>query len=334
MDIIPASVPTTTSPTRQKIPDPAPKVKRVETPPERESAYRSRVSGSNAPITDYTTQNASFLQTALDLRNLGIKNYTFFLILYDRGLQGVDPHNPLLTEDMMIRVINECMINPWYFLRECVRIPEQGGSGIKYQLHRANLAATFCFLKGIDHYLVIPRQKGKTQSTIATLLWSFIFGTSSSEFMFINKSQGDANNNLGRLKAQRELLPRYMRLDEFIDSETGKKIKETNNVMSLYNPVFKNKIITKPSANNPLQAENIGRGSTQPIQYFDEVEFTNHVKTIIQAAGPAYNTASATAKRNNAAHCRIFTSTPRPLGHYRVICNENFFNCWDVLRAS
>ncbi|MMZ42316.1 hypothetical protein D1872_38370 [compost metagenome] len=277
-----------------------------------EPTSQSPIRQRNRPIIDYHTNNASFLQTSIDLKAQGIKNNKFFLVLYDRDLQGVNPFSPNLSQEMILKITTECMVNPWYFLRECCRIPEQGGKGIPYQLHRANLAATFCFLHGIDHYLVIPRQKGKTQSTIATLTWSYLFGTSSSEFLFVNKSQADANNNLGRLKAQRDLLPPYMRLTE-LQGEDGKRLKETNNVMSLFNPVTGNKIVTKPGATSELQAENIGRGSTQPIQYFDEVEFTRHIKTIIQAAGPAYNTASTTAKRNGAAYCRVLTSTPGDL---------------------
>ena len=148
-----------------------------------------------------TTRNLSFLQTAVDLKKLGIKKNMFFLRLYDETLEHVDPHDPEVAKnpELVMRIISECVINPWYFLRECVRIPDQGGNGIPYQLHRANLAATFCFLMGIDHYLVIPRQKGKTQSTVAIINWAFLFGTSSSEMMFINKTQEDANNNLDRL---------------------------------------------------------------------------------------------------------------------------------------
>lgn len=205
------------------------------------------------------TRNISFLQTANDLQKLGIKNCMFFLKLYDKSLEYVDPHSPHITPEQIVAVINECLINPWYFLRECVRIPEQGGNGIPYQLHRANLAATFCFLNGIDHYLVIPRQKGKTQSTVAILLWSFIFGTTNSEFMFINKRQEDANNNLDRLKQQRELLPSYMRMKEFINDE-GKLEKGQDNVKSLANPSNGNKIVTKPSARSMEAAEGLGRG--------------------------------------------------------------------------
>ena len=89
----------------------------------------------NKPIIDVQTRNLSFLQTAKDLKILGIKNNVFFLQLFDPALQGIDPHNPHLPEEIQMRIINECLINPWYFLREVVRIPEQGGSGIPYQLN-------------------------------------------------------------------------------------------------------------------------------------------------------------------------------------------------------
>jgi hypothetical protein len=263
-------------------------------------------------IYDIKTRNLSFLQVAVDLKRLGIKNNMFFLRLYDETLQGVDPFSPYLTEDQMVRIINECMVNPWYFLRECVRIPDQGGNGIPYQLHRANLAQTFCFLLGIDHYVVIPRQKGKTQSAIAIIDWAFLFGTTNSEIAFINKRSEDAINNLARLKAQRDLLPSYMQMKIAYD-EDGDEVKERNNVKSLMNPTNKNRIVTKPSATSIQAADGIGRGNTQPIQYYDEVEFTPFIKTIIEAAGPAFVTAARNAKRNNSAYCRIFTSTPGDL---------------------
>lgn len=211
------------------------------------------------------TKNLSFVQTAIDLSKLGIKNNKFFLKLYDQSLKHVDPHDPAVAtnRDLVIRIIRECVINPWYFLRECVRIPDQGGNGIPYQLHRANLAATFCFLHGIDHYLVIPRQKGKTQSTVSILNWAFLFGTTSSEMMFINKTQDDANNNLDRLKQQRDLLPPYMRAKEIINAD-GKNEKGQDNVKSLTNPTNQNKIITKPSASSKDKASKLGRGCTQP----------------------------------------------------------------------
>ena len=211
-------------------------------------------------IHDLETKNLSFIQTAKDLHTLGIKNNVFFLKLYDKSLRKVDPHSPFLTDDQIIKIINECMINPWYFLREVVRIPDQGGKGVPYQLHRANLASTWCYLNGIDHYLVIPRQKGKTQSIIAILNWVFLLGTTNSEFMFLNLDQTAANLNLDRLKKQRDLLPPYLQF-KLVTSDDGKIIKETDNVKTLVNPVNNNKIIAKPSAKSIEAAEKIGRGN-------------------------------------------------------------------------
>ena len=258
------------------------------------------------------TKNISFLQTARDLKLLGIKNNMFFLRLYDDDLRFVDPYSPFLPQETIIKIINECIINPWYFLREIVRIPEQGGPGIPYQLNRANLAATWCFLNGIDHYLVIPRQIGKTQSTLAILNWAFLLGTTNSEFMFIAIKQELANKNLERLKEQRDLLPPYLQFKISIDQE-GNIQKPKDNVTVLENNSNGNSIVTKPGALSKEKAENIGRGCTQPVQYYDEVEFTDWIKDIVEAAGPAFNTASANAKRNNAAYCRVFTSTPGDL---------------------
>ena len=187
------------------------------------------------------------------------------------------------------------------------------GSGIKYQLHRANLAMTFLFLSGIDCYLVIPRQKGKTQSAIAIILWAYLFGTSNSEIMFLNKALTDANNNLARLKAQRDLLPAYMQSKELLD-ENGKIVKGTDNVQTIINPVQNNKIVTKPSASSKDKAKDIGRGNSQPIQMLDEVEFTNFIYEILMSSAPAYKTASYHAKRNRAVHCRLFLTTPKSQG--------------------
>lgn len=216
------------------------------------------------------TRNISFLQTAKDLKTLGIKNNMFFLKLYDQSLKHVNPYAPCLPQETIIAIINECIINPWYYLREISRIPEQGGPGIPYQLNRANLAASWCFINGIDHYLVIPRQIGKTQSTIAILNWAFLFGTTNSEFMFINMSQGAANGNLKRLKDQRDILPDYLQMKLVINTE-GKIEKAKDNVTMLENTSNGNNIVTKPGATSKEKAETIGRGYCKIAPYNGDV---------------------------------------------------------------
>lgn len=271
---------------------------------------------NNIPfIYDIYTKNISFLSVSRDLKILGIKNNKFFLKLYDTSLIGVDPYSPNLTNEQIARITNECVRNPWYFIREVSRIPDEGGangpgSGMKFQLNRANLAMIWCFLHHIDFYLVIPRQTGKTQSAIAILLWAYLFGTTNSQFTFLNKSQEDCNNNLSRFKAQKDRLPMWMQQKyAFIDG-VFKESKGLDNVKTLSSTTTKNKIICKTTSKTIAGAEKVGRGNTTPLQLYDEVEFTDHIGYIIKAAGPAYISASRAAKNSGGAYCRMLITTP------------------------
>lgn len=266
-------------------------------------------------VYDISTTNLSFIQASRDLKHLGVSNNRFFLKLYDPKLIGVDPYDPLISKENIKRVIVECVRNPWYFLREIARIPESGGSrgpgsGTPFQLHRANLAATYCFLHNINFYMVIPRQTGKTQSVLALLDWAYLFGTTNSQMAFNNKSQKDANENLSRLKDQKELLPLYLQQKYQIIDGQLKPTKGTDNIQTIRNAINGNSIVTKPSAKTIEAAENVGRGNTSPIQFFDEVEFSTHIGYIIKASGPAFVQAKKNAEMNHAPYCRIFITTP------------------------
>lgn len=278
------------------------------------------------PTIDVKTKNISFLQTSQDLKTLGIKNNKFFLAIYDRSLIGVDPFDiKNLTKDKIQRIITECIINPWYFKREIARIPDAGGSPVPFELNRGNLAASFCFHNHIDHYFVIPRQTGKTQSEISDILWAFLFGTNDSEFSFSNIRAEDAVRNLGRLKDQRDLLPPYLRFKVAIN-EDGKLDSGVNNIKSISCPATGNSIVVKPSATSVEAADTIGRGTTQTITMHDEVDFCKYVDTIVKAMGPAFGTASRSAKKNNAAYCRVFMSTPGDIDSLAGRCALNIIN--------
>jgi hypothetical protein len=263
-------------------------------------------------IYDTNTKNISFIQTMLDLKKLNIKNNAFFLKLYDTKLIGVDPYDPGLSDELVIRIINECIRNPWYFLREVKRIPVGSNmKGIPYILNRANLASTWCFIHNIDGYTTIPRQIGKTDSSIAMIDWAEQFATSSSEFAFFNLKGDRAAANLNKLRVQRSLLPSYLQIKKF--NEDGKVEKGKDNTYTITNPATKNTLTAFSSATSKESAETRGRGCTQPIQYFDEFEFTPHIYTIMTAAGPAFVSASRTARENKSMYGRIFTSTPGDL---------------------
>lgn len=261
-----------------------------------------------------STTNQSFLDVHHFLKSKGIKNNAFFLVLLDPDLAGIDPRDPRLNLHMKQKIFKECMLNYWYFIREVVRVPEQGGSangGAKYILHRGNLALNFCLIHNWNVFAEFPRQHGKTIAVVIRLLWEFLFGTTNSEMMFINKKHDDSKLNLQRLKEIRDALPAYLKMAEVYSN--GKKLKVKENVETLEHPSNSNKIKTLPAARNKVAANSLGRGCTQPRQWYDEYAFIPYNDIVYLSATPAFKTASMNAKKNGAPYGILITTTPGDL---------------------
>lgn len=261
------------------------------------------------------TTNQSFIDMHNYLKMTGIKNNDFFLALFDSGLAGVDPRDPNLSAEMKGRVLIECQRNYWYFIREVVRIPQQGGqvgSGARYKLHRGNLAMNFLFVLNFNQFVELPRQHGKTTAALVRYLWVYNFGTSNSEIMFMHKDHTGSKNNLKNLRTIRDALPSYLQMSSSTGVD-GKKLKVPNTVVTIEHPYNHNKIITFPSARTKDSANSLGRGSTQPLQYYDEFAFIPFNKIVYLAATPAFSTASKNAAYNNAPYGMLLTTTPGDL---------------------
>ena len=263
----------------------------------------------------WSTKNKSFIQLHNDLKQLGIKNNKFFLRLYDTTLEGVDYFNPFMPLEMQARVFRECVVNPWFYLREICRVPVDGkpiipGGGAPFAIDRNSVASWLLFLNGISHFCSKPRQKGKTIDALSKINYAYHFGSLAGNFTFGNKDFQLNKMNLARLKTMRDLLPSYLQMKVAITTETKKFDKGTENVTMMQNPITKNSIILLPSASTADKADGIGRGYTAAIQFWDEFEWAPHNTRIIKAAAPAYKTASDNAKANGSVYCRIFTSTP------------------------
>jgi hypothetical protein len=272
------------------------------------------------PIIDWKTTNQSFIDVHNDLRRLGIKNNTFFLKLYDRDLQGVDPFMPNLPLEMQIKVYVECVVNPWYYLREIARCPAQGkpiepGGGDRYVLDRNNLATWYLYLNHIDNYASKPRQTGKTQDALHKVNYAYHFGSTSSSALLFNKDLALSKENLARMKDQRDLYPTYLQMRVAFDEETGGIIKGADNITTMKNPVTNNTIKVMPCATSKEAADRLGRGYTAPILLYDEVDWEQHAITVMMASVFAYSTASKNAIDNHSMSCRLLLSTPKlPLG--------------------
>ena len=272
----------------------------------------------------WTTKNKSFIELHKTLKALGIENNKFFLALYDQELENVDPYNIFTPLETQARIVRECMINPWYFLREIARVPEDGkpitpGGGTMFQIDRNSVATWYLFLNGIDCFSSKPRQCGKTVDAIMKINYAYHFGCMSSTITFGNKDSTLNKMNLSRLKAQRDLLPLYLQMKTAVVNETmdinvssgeNKIIKGTENVTSMKNPVTKNTIQLLPIANSEARADGLGRGFTSAIQLWDEFEWMPFGTRVIDTSVFAYNTASDNARKNGSLYGRLFTSTP------------------------
>lgn len=267
------------------------------------------------PFYDFHTSNKSFIELHNDLKVLGVKNNKFFLRIYDRSLMGLNVYDLLRPPiELQLKIFLECMINPWYWLREVCRIPQPGseigpGGGSQYKIDRNNVACWYLFLNGFDFYQSKTRQSGKTQDNIARFDYAFLFGALSSNILFFNKDKSQCVENLNRLKDQRDCLPEWMQM-RMVITEDGKLDKGVDNVNSILNPVTKNRIIVMGSAPNKDGAIRLGRGATSPLQYFDEFDFFPFNTEVINASVFAYSKASDVAKRTGSLTSRAFSSTP------------------------
>lgn len=257
-----------------------------------------------------STTNTSFLNMHYFLKEKGIKNNKFMLILYDPDLASIDPHDRRLNVHMKQKVLRECMINPWYFFRCVVRIPESGiATGVKFNLNRGNLALLFCLMLNLNIFLEMPRQLGKTIAALCWYLYCFNFSTANSEMAFLNKKLEDSKLNLQRIKEIKELLPTYLQLDQSFGID-GKKLKASNTVETLVHPVNNNKIKTVASARSKVAAASLLRGRTIPQVYADEFAFIPYNDIIYTNMVPAFNTASKNAKVNGKPFGILITTTP------------------------
>ena len=257
-----------------------------------------------------STTNKSFLEVHQYLLDSGIENNRFMLALLDPDLARIDPHDPTLSAMMKTKVLKECLYNPWYFFREVVRIPDSGqATGVKFALSRGNLALLFCLMLNLNTFLEMPRQTGKTISSLCWYLYLFNFGTANAEMSFLNKKLDDSKLNLQRIREIRELLPSYLKMDQAFAPD-GSRIRGKNNVETLQHPVNNNRIRTVASARNKVAAASLMRGRTTPIIYIDEYGFIQYNTIIYTNMVPAFNTAANNAKRNGTPYGMLVTTTP------------------------
>ena len=265
---------------------------------------------------DFDTSNVSFIKMAAILDAAGIENNLFFLRLDNKKLRGVDPYDPKLTDEQKFMIFHECSVNRWYFYREVFRVSEAGastevGGGTQFELNRGNLAYLWAMEMNISAYLILPRQKGKTWAAIADATWTHQFIRGSSILHF-NKNQGDANDNLRRIRDAIRMLPLYMQHSniDLLDPSDKRLVK--NNEKTMRN-VINATIEAMSSAGNEAKADSMARGRTASKIWWDEFAFIFFNEAMYGASTPAYEKAREVAIKNGIPFAISITTTPGDL---------------------
>ncbi|MND15026.1 hypothetical protein D3C80_52350 [compost metagenome] len=291
-------------------------------------------------IWDTQTTNTSFLEFSALLKHMGVQNHLFMLALMQPDLQGVDPYDPFLSDEMKLKIKIECTFNPWYFIREVMRVPPAAGdTPVVLQANRGNISLWWSFLNHIDYFLVQIRQTGKSLNSDGISVWYQMFGARNSRSNLFTK--GDLfKEHIARLKKLRGLLPKYL---------VNIVKKDTDNQKEFTNMSQGNRMVVYIPQKDEEAARNLGRGLTTPHSHTDEIAFLKNVHISLGVMLAGGGAAREEAARNGLPYGNIFTTTAGELdtdeGAYAYDLmtggaewNDHFYDCdnsehlYDVVR--
>ena len=257
---------------------------------------------------DFGTRNKSFLQTALELKTLGIKNYYFMLEIHNPMVADTDPYKKNITQQEIKVLMEELKSNMWFYARTVARIRSDAGI-VPFELHRGLAAAMWCFQQRYDWCLCEPRQTWKTTGTISTVIaWAFQL-SKDLNIHFFGKETDNTKRNLQHLKSSIELLPQWLQFKKFQDVDG--KIKSTRqSVEILENKLLHNRLEIHPKPTSLSQAQGMARGASAAMLLFDEIEHTPYFGEILSNSAPAFKTAADNAKSMGKPYGRMMTTTP------------------------
>lgn len=272
--------------------------------------FKEDISNQHVYI-DYTTQNKSFVKLSEIYRRMGVENNTFMLSLYNRDLIGVDPYNPNISAKEAAMVAHECKINYWYYIRELLRVPAQGGQGVKYEANRANIALSWMYLNSIDSYIVLPRQIGKTITTMGIYAWLLYIAGYNTTYGLFARGNKLVIENVRRLKNIRDSLPKYM---------ISKSPQDTENKEGLSYVALGTSYKTYVSQKDKQAASDQGRGESFSGEHFDEFSYYTNNHLSYPAATSASDAAMMQARARGIPAAIIITTTAgeldEPRGQY------------------
>lgn len=255
---------------------------------------------STAVIHD-NTKNVSFIEYANLLAKMGVKNNAWPLQLHNPDLKYIDPHSPLLTQDQMLSIREECSINPFYYFREIARAPGHSPENPKFILaNRGNMSVYWLFFNSITTYLIQIRQTGKSLTMDQLVLYLCNLHYYKKLVNLFTKDDGLRKQNTERLRELDSYLPWFL---------TGHRKGDINNTEEIHFGATQNRFKAHIPATSEKFANNVGRGFTAPTYLIDEFAFLRYASISIPAMLAGGNDARSQAEKDSIFYGTVFSTT-------------------------
>lgn len=252
-------------------------------------------------IYDWDTANRSFVDLAGIFKLMNVKNHAFMLALHNPMLRGIDPHDPKLSRKQQRMVMKESFDNPWYFFREVVKAPPKAGvNPMPFQANRGNIATIWLFFNHIMMLLIQPRQTGKSFTADSLMSGLLNVWCTNTKINLLTKDDSLRGETIERIKEIIAYLPPYMNL---------RTKKDNNNSESISIGLANNTYLSHVAQSSEKAAFKAARGLSTPIIHIDEFAYFKHIATTLPSALPSLGAAMEDARRNNAPHGVILTTT-------------------------
>lgn len=251
-------------------------------------------------IYDFNTKNKSAIRMSLLYKKMGIKNCNFLLYLSQPDLAGVNPYNLRdNSQELVTKIALEVKTNPWYYLRELVKVQSSGSDDIPFIFNRFNVALIWSYLNSVDTLSCLARQCGKSVAVQTLLSWLFFFVAYKSRFGLVTKDATLVAESVGRLKEIRNSLPQYL-IHNLNDSDNQEGLT--------YNEL-KNEYITFISPADRKQARSLGRGHSFIFLQEDEFNYLRNIRLAHPAISSCLDTAGQQAREHGIPSAKMMTST-------------------------
>ncbi len=252
-------------------------------------------------IINTQTKNRSWVKMAAMYREMGIENNSFLLALHNPDLQGIDPFSEDLTLEQQILIAAECKENPWFFFRECIRVPVQGSDeSVPLEANRGNIALWWCFFNHVFLILIQIRQTGKSLSADALKVYLLMIKCMHTLINLVTKDDELRRVNIKRIKEIMGELPPYLDLRTRADAQNGEEVTVER---------LENHLRTHVAQQVEKRAFNQGRGMTSPIYFNDETPYQVNIEKSLPAALAARTAAVDHARKIGTPYGTVLTTT-------------------------